>query len=219
MSTLRTSQNPLLCAENPVPDNAGNYLAYGLSALLLCLAAAFWPYLRSRYPCFTTSELTAKQKRVNQVYDTALITVSLVRFGDELQEKASRLTVSKIRASKIRSRDLNMDKTSQSLWKVYLGFHPSLVPDIVAWYKDAQDLEHDIQLLIESDTQCQSEVETATLTNAVNGSNSLQHILPVFSLGDTSPCCQREGSSSVTRHRHRRPPPTTTASRTADFLV
>ncbi|ESK82869.1 hypothetical protein Moror_1397, partial [Moniliophthora roreri MCA 2997] len=70
-----------------------------------------------------------------------------------------------------------MDKT-QSLWKIYLGFHPSLVLDIVAWYKDAEDLEHDIQLLIESDAQCQSEVKMATPTDTANHSNPLPHILP-----------------------------------------
>ncbi|ESK88493.1 hypothetical protein Moror_1291 [Moniliophthora roreri MCA 2997] len=211
MSILRSTQNSL----NPPPDDTGSYLVYGISALSLLFAAALWPYIRSHYPCFTTSELTAKQKKINQVYDMALVTVSLVHFGDKLQEKAIRLTALKNRASRIRSRDLQMDKTSKSLWKIYLGFHPSIVLDIVAWYKDAEDLERDIQLLIESDTQRQSEAETATPTDAANHSNSPPHIVPVSSPGDTPPRRRHEGSSFVLRHRHRRPPSTMTASWTA----
>ncbi|ESK82872.1 hypothetical protein Moror_1396 [Moniliophthora roreri MCA 2997] len=102
-----------------------------------------------------------------------------------------------------------MDKMSQSLWKIYFGVHPSLVPDIIAWYMDAEDLERDIQLLIESDTQRQSEVETATPTDTANHSNSIPHILPISSVEHTPPRRQHEGLSPVTRHRHRRPTITT----------
>ncbi|ESK88494.1 hypothetical protein Moror_1292 [Moniliophthora roreri MCA 2997] len=103
----------------------------------------------------------------------------------------------------------------QSIWKIYLGFHPSLVADIVACYKDAEDLEWDIQLLVESDTQRQSEVETATPTDTANHLNLLPHILPVSSLEHTPPRRQHEGPSSMMRHRHRRPASTTTANWTA----
>ncbi|ESK82870.1 hypothetical protein Moror_1394 [Moniliophthora roreri MCA 2997] len=207
MSILRSSQSSLLPAENPSPNDTNNYLIYGIPALLLSLAATLWPYIQSRYPCFTTSELTAKQKKVDQVYNMALATVSLVRFGDELQEKERKLNVLKRRASQIRSRDLTMNRMSQSIWRIYLGFHPSLVADIVVWYKDAEDLEWDIQLLVESDTQRRLEVKSVTPTDTPNRSNSLSHVVPVSSHRDTPPRRQQEGSS---RHRHRRPSTTIT---------
>ncbi|ESK82873.1 hypothetical protein Moror_1392 [Moniliophthora roreri MCA 2997] len=201
MSILRPTQNIL----NPVPNDTNNYLVYSLSVLSLFLAAALWLYIRSLYPCLTTSELNMKENKLDQVYNKARSNVSLAHFGDELQEKARRLTALKNRASRIRSRDLNMDKTSQSLWKIYLGLHPSLVSDTVAWYKDAEDLEQDIRLLMESDTQYRSEVETSTPIDAANPSISLPHIVPVSSFHDDTSRRQHEGLSLVRRHRHRRP--------------
>ncbi|ESK82874.1 hypothetical protein Moror_1393 [Moniliophthora roreri MCA 2997] len=142
MSTLSTVFN-LPPVPNATPQT---YLLYILFAISL-LVAASWPYFRSRYPCFTTSGLTVKGKKVDQVYEKARANLSLVRFHDELEDKEHRLSDLKRNASQTRLKELDLDRKSRSLLKIYLGFYPSLISEIIACYNEADDLERDIQAL------------------------------------------------------------------------
>ncbi|ESK82798.1 hypothetical protein Moror_12288 [Moniliophthora roreri MCA 2997] len=148
MSTLSTVPNL-----PPVPDgNSPTYLLYIPFAISL-LVTASWPYFLSRYPCFTTSELTVKEKKAIEVYKKARANVSLVRFHDELEDKEHRLSDLKRKVSQIHLKELDLDRKSRSLWMIYLGFYPSLISEIIACYIKVDDLERDIQALVESDIQ------------------------------------------------------------------
>ncbi|KAK7041470.1 40S ribosomal protein S6 [Paramarasmius palmivorus] len=151
-------QIPQLTTNND-PD-AGSYSTYVVALTVMsALVGASWPYLRSRYPCVTILELTAKEKSLDEVWSNASVEGCL--NGSILATMTQRRTervfldlVLKTEASEIRIKALNMDD-APSLWRIYLGLHPSLVPEIVAWYKQADALERELQIKIELHSQGQ----------------------------------------------------------------
>uniref|UniRef100_A0A0W0F8H1 Uncharacterized protein n=1 Tax=Moniliophthora roreri TaxID=221103 RepID=A0A0W0F8H1_MONRR len=143
------------------------YIACGLFALSTLVTVTLWPYLRSQYPCLTLAELNTKEKEVDSVYADARSSVSLLHFAYELEDLSRMRIELKRRASQLRYGDFG----TRSLWKVYLGFHPNLVPDLVAWYMNAEDLECDILRLMETDFQYRLEVELRQPLEAVNWSS------------------------------------------------
>ncbi|EEB97064.1 hypothetical protein MPER_03695, partial [Moniliophthora perniciosa FA553] len=104
------------------------------------VASVLWPLIRSRYPCITIAGLEAKEKRVLGLLQDAVKKGILV--GPTMQIMEVKQINLEYRASRIRMRSLGM---ASSMWFIYLGFHPQLVPTLSAWYNDADILEQEIQ--------------------------------------------------------------------------
>uniref|UniRef100_A0A0W0G2G6 Uncharacterized protein n=1 Tax=Moniliophthora roreri TaxID=221103 RepID=A0A0W0G2G6_MONRR len=137
------------------------YLIAGLVALAACLVAlVLRHYLRSRYPCITVSSLNNIEQSLDDLYRSrAPIIQQLPSYATELDSISARRVILKNRASRIRSRSLELDRMSSPIWKIYLGVHPRVIPNIVDWHNDVEDLERDIRSVIESITQYRFEAQ------------------------------------------------------------
>ncbi|KAI3607403.1 hypothetical protein WG66_004667 [Moniliophthora roreri] len=120
------------------------------------IASALWLLIRSQYPCITISGLEAKEKKVYGLFQDAVEKGILVGQTRQIMEmKQIGLEYS---ASQIRMRNFGL---ASSMWYIYLGFHPRLVPELSAWYNVANTFEQEIQFKVESDFQrrCHAELQ------------------------------------------------------------
>ncbi|KAK1224625.1 40S ribosomal protein S6 [Marasmius sp. AFHP31] len=100
------------------------------------------------YPCVTLSELKDALGCLETVYKEHIDLVSaLLDVDDEYYEL-------KIAASKIVEEHLR----GPALW-TYVGFHPRLIPEIVRWYEQSEDVKRDILQAYEQDKQSRFEAE------------------------------------------------------------
>ncbi|KAI3606430.1 40s ribosomal protein s6, partial [Moniliophthora roreri] len=141
--------------ENPIPDANNHTLYYIIAGAMVLSAAMLWPYFRHRYPCLTVSDLKQKEKVLDNAYEhfRSVENLPLYGYGFELESMTRRRIALKRRASKIRVRSLELDATSLSICKIYLGFHPEIVGDIVTWNHDVEIIVRDILIIVESATQ------------------------------------------------------------------
>uniref|UniRef100_A0A0W0F8F7 Uncharacterized protein n=1 Tax=Moniliophthora roreri TaxID=221103 RepID=A0A0W0F8F7_MONRR len=132
--------------ENPIPDANNHTLYYIIAGAMVLSAAMLWPYFRHRYPCLTVSDLKQKEKVLDNAYEhfRSVENLPLYGYGFELESMTRRRIALKRRASKIRVRSLELDATSLSICKIYLGFHPEIVGDIVTWNHDVEIIVRDI---------------------------------------------------------------------------
>ncbi|KAI3606395.1 hypothetical protein WG66_009618 [Moniliophthora roreri] len=138
--------------ESISPDGiliSSDYLGYGLFVTLALFISTMSLYLRCRYPCLTLQEMNKKEENLDNAYTRTLKAEDLLLYGSKLEDIARRRFNLKKRASQIRMKSLQLDVTSSSIWRIYFGFHPKLVSDIVNWNKDTETLERDILHIIE----------------------------------------------------------------------
>ncbi|KAI3622074.1 hypothetical protein WG66_015349 [Moniliophthora roreri] len=147
-----TSQ--IICESNT------SHLTYFIAFFIISfIAVALWNHFRLFYPCLTVYELNGKERNLDNLYfnhSHALGELSLYAA----EEIARKRLKSKKRASQIRMKSLELDATF-SIWKIYLGVHPSVVLDIAIWYNDVQKLERQILSITESIVQYRFENQLA----------------------------------------------------------
>ncbi|KAI3607776.1 hypothetical protein WG66_004668 [Moniliophthora roreri] len=124
-------------------------LLFGFTTFILSM---FWPLIRLQYPCITIADLEAKEKKVYGLFQGAVkegILVGQTMANMEMKQIEHVYLLSRYHwSSQIRTKNLGM---ASSMWFIYLGFHPQLVPELSAWYNDVDTLEKEIQFKIESD--------------------------------------------------------------------
>ncbi|KAI3606393.1 hypothetical protein WG66_009628 [Moniliophthora roreri] len=164
--------------ESISPDEipvSSDYLGYGFFAIFVLFISAVSLYLRCRYPCLTLQEMNKKEEGLDNAYTRTLKAEDLLLYGSKLEDIARRRFkyVLKKRASQIRMKSLQLDVTSSSIWRIYLGFHPKLVSDIVNWNKDTETLERDILHIIEfvAQRRLDSNVQLTTPADPVTAPN------------------------------------------------
>ncbi|EEB92351.1 hypothetical protein MPER_09155 [Moniliophthora perniciosa FA553] len=157
MPILRTNQVSL--RENPILD-ADHHTLYcviaGVAGVMALATAMLWPYFRHRYPCLTISDLSQKEKILDEAYERLprVEDLPFYGYGSELESMTRRRIPLKKRASKIRVKSLELDTMSlSSVCKVFLGVHPEIVGDIVTWNQNVEILVRDILFIIESAAQ------------------------------------------------------------------
>ncbi|ESK88496.1 hypothetical protein Moror_1294 [Moniliophthora roreri MCA 2997] len=96
------------------------------------------------------SDLNKKENTLDKVYSRAPKVEELPSCRSMLGDVLLRRIELKNRASKIRTRSLDLDAISRPIWKVYLDFHPTLVSDILAWNADVEILIRNILVIVES---------------------------------------------------------------------
>ncbi|KAK7041473.1 40S ribosomal protein S6 [Paramarasmius palmivorus] len=143
-------------AANTVPDAAlqlsssttpdiSSYLTY-IITLAPDIASVIWRYIRFQYPCITIAELEIKEGFVDALRDNVLRKGYLRPSDDNFEDMAQRRSDLKMNASEIRTRSL---ETASSAWS-YIGFHPAIVSDIVAWNREADQYERELLLITEA---------------------------------------------------------------------
>ncbi|KAK7017870.1 40S ribosomal protein S6 [Paramarasmius palmivorus] len=180
-----------MTAISKAPDQTQTELVIG--ALIITAGFPLCYYLRRLfYPCLTISELTNAEKCLNDTFNNAYSALSLC--GHDLEDITQAKLRLEERASTIRSKGY---QGPASFWKTRLGIDVALIPSIVDWYNDTEELERKILGIVER-------VKCARINHELNMRET------TYAPADAQPVAitgREVDRPQALRHRNRRPDP------------